>query len=85
MQKRKDQMFAAQNVWEMEDYSRKYAMIEKLLGAMFPVSKIFMWILNYPITLALSVGVEQLTWGDSKKQFWSKRKAAQRQAPYGWY
>lgn len=39
MQKRKDQMFAAQNVWEMEDYSKKYSMIEKLLGAMFPVSE----------------------------------------------
>lgn len=41
MQKRKEQMFAAQNVWEMEDYSKKYAMIEKLLGAMFPVSETF--------------------------------------------
>ena len=38
MQKRKEQMLAAQNVWEMEDYSKKYVMIEKLLGAMFPVS-----------------------------------------------
>lgn len=38
MQKRKEQMFAAQNVWEMEDYSKKYTMIEKLLKAMFPVS-----------------------------------------------
>lgn len=38
MEKRKEQMFAAQNVWEMEDYSKKYLMIEKLLEAMFPVS-----------------------------------------------
>lgn len=41
MQKRKEQMFAAQNVWEMEDYSKKYAMIEKLLETMFPVSEHF--------------------------------------------
>jgi len=39
MQKRKEQMYAAQNVWEMEDYSKKYSMIEKLLEAMFPVSE----------------------------------------------
>jgi len=39
MQKRKEQMYAAQNVWEMEDYSKKYSMIEKLLEAMFPVNE----------------------------------------------
>ena len=48
MQKRKEQMFAAQNVWEMEDYSKKYSMIEKLLKAMFPVSivKLFCFYLS---------------------------------------
>ena len=58
MQKRKDQMFAAQNVWEMEDYSKKYSMIEKLLKTMFPVSKHFVW---FPATLSMPVGAEQLT------------------------
>ena len=71
MEKRKEQMFAAQNVWEMEDYSKKYLMIEKLLGAMFPVSKIIIWIFNHANTSVTPVGVEQLTWNDSRKQFWS--------------
>jgi len=37
MQKRKEQMYAAHNVWEMEDYSKRYSMAKALLEALFPV------------------------------------------------
>ncbi|XP_065884881.1 coiled-coil domain-containing protein 134-like isoform X2 [Dysidea avara] len=37
MQKRKEQMYAAHNVWEMDDYSKRYSMVKALLEALFPV------------------------------------------------
>ena len=30
-------MYAAHNVWEMEDYSKRYSMAKALLEALFPV------------------------------------------------
>ena len=30
-------MYAAHNVWEMDDYSKRYSMVKALLEALFPV------------------------------------------------